>query len=84
MFLPVIFAVKHIIPILSTLKQSLNYSKDYAVKNSVRDSLSGPVVKNLPSNAGTTGSIPGQGTKIPPAKRQLRLSDTTTEPGCLD
>ena len=27
----------------------------------------GPVVKNLPSKAGDTGSIPGQGTKIPHA-----------------
>ena len=26
-----------------------------------------PVVKNLPSNAEDVGSIPGQGTKIPPA-----------------
>jgi len=25
----------------------------------------GPVVKNLPSNAGDTGSVSGQGTKIP-------------------
>ena len=28
---------------------------------------SGPVVKNLPSNAGDAGSIPGRGTKIPHA-----------------
>ena len=27
----------------------------------------GPVVKNLPYRAGDTGSIPGQGTKIPHA-----------------
>ena len=31
----------------------------------------GPVVKNLPSNGGDAGSIPGQGTKIPHAMRQL-------------
>ena len=30
----------------------------------------GPVVKNLPSNAGDTGSISGQGTKIPHAAGQ--------------
>ena len=30
-----------------------------------RDFPGGPVVKNLPSNAGDTGSIPGQGTKTP-------------------
>ena len=29
----------------------------------------GPVVKNLPSNAGDAGSIPGLGTKIPHAAR---------------
>ena len=43
----------------------------------------GPVVKNLPSNAGDTGSIPGQGTKIPHAMRQLEsLHAATTEPLC--
>ena len=31
----------------------------------------GPVVKNLPSNGGDAGSIPGQGPKIPHAMRQL-------------
>ena len=31
----------------------------------------GPVVKNLPSSAGDAGSIPGWGTKIPPAAGQL-------------
>ena len=30
-----------------------------------RTSPGGPVVKNLPFNAGDAGSIPGQGTKIP-------------------
>ena len=29
----------------------------------------GPVVKNPPSNAGDVGSVPGQGTKIPPCRR---------------
>ena len=33
----------------------------------------GPVVKNLPSDAGDRGSIPGQGTKIPRAAGQLSL-----------
>ena len=28
-------------------------------------SLEGPVVKNLPSNVGDTGSVPGWGTDIP-------------------
>ena len=31
----------------------------------------GPVVKNLPSNAGDAGLTPGQGTKIPHAAGQL-------------
>ena len=31
----------------------------------------GPGVKNPPCNAGDTGLIPGQGTKIPHAKGQL-------------
>jgi len=35
----------------------------------------GPVVKHPPSNAGNAGSIPGLGTKIPPALEQL-------SPGC--
>ena len=38
--------------------------------------LCGSVVKNLPSNSGYMGSIPGQGTKIP----QLSLSPATTKP----
>ena len=30
----------------------------------MRDLLGGPVVKNLPSNAGDAGFVPGQGTRI--------------------
>ena len=52
-----------------------------------RDFPGGPVVKNLPSKAGDTGSIPGWGTKIPhatgqlnPAPQLLSLRATTTEP----
>ena len=37
------------------------------------------MVKNLPSNAGKVGLIPGWGTKIPHAKGQLSLQATTTE-----
>ena len=40
----------------------------------------GPVVKNLLSNAGDIGSIPGWGTKIPRASGQLSLSAGTTVP----
>ena len=39
----------------------------------------GPLVKNLPSNAGDMDSIPGQGTKIPHAAGQLSLHTTTIE-----
>ena len=42
----------------------------------------GPGVKNLPSNAGDTGSIHGQGTKIPYAVEQLSPDTTATEPVC--
>ena len=38
------------------------------------------MVKNLPSNAGDTGLIPGQGTKIPHATGQLSLRVAATEP----
>ena len=34
-------------------------------KGHVQNFPGGPVIKNLPSNAGDMGSIPGQGTKIP-------------------
>ena len=37
------------------------------------------MVKNPPSNAGDTGSIPGQGTKIPHAAGQLSPRAITTE-----
>ena len=42
------------------------------------------MVKNLPYNAGDTGSIPGQGTKIPYAVGQLSPCATTTELACLN
>ena len=43
------------------------------------DFPSGPVVKNLCSNARDSSSIPGQGTKIPHAMEQLNPSATTRE-----
>ena len=46
---------------------------------SCRDFPGGPVVKNLPYNAGDMGLIPGQGTKIPHAAGQLSPRATTTE-----
>ena len=38
----------------------------------------GPVVKNLTSNAGDVGSIPGQGIKTPYGEGQLSPQATTT------
>ena len=40
------------------------------------------MVKNLPSNARDTDSIPGQGTKIPQTTGQLNLRSTATELLC--
>ena len=51
-------------------------------KTTHRDFPGGPVVKNLPSNAGDVGLIPGRGTKIPHAMGQLNPHATTTEPAC--
>ena len=56
-----------------------------------RDFPGGPVVKNPPSNAGNTGSVPSGGTKIPHESEQLRpqlqlersLPTTATQPGKL-
>ena len=45
-----------------------------------RTSPRGSVVKNPPSNAADKGSIPGQGSKIPPSAGQLSFSATTSEP----
>ena len=44
-----------------------------------RDFPGGPVVRNLPSNAGDAGSIPDQGTKIPHLSPQLSPGPTTKE-----
>ena len=41
---------------------------------------SSPVVRNLPFNVGDTGSIPGQGAKIPRAVGQLGPRVATREP----
>ena len=43
-----------------------------------------PVVKNSPSNAGDSVSLPGQGTKIPHALGQLCPCPTTKDPSCCN
>ena len=62
------------------LKLSLYSSKI----DCLRDFSGGPVVKNLPYNAGDVGSTPSQGTKILHAVGQLSLHATTTELMCLN
>ena len=53
------------------------------LKELSRDFPGGPVVKNLPSNAGDVGSIPSRGTKIPHAVGQLSPHTATREkPAC--
>ena len=54
----------------ATMENSVEFLK----KTGNRDFPGGPVVKNLPSNAGDAGSIPGQETKIPHAEEQLSPS----------
>ena len=51
-------------------------------KGSGRDFPGGPVVKNLPCNAGDVCSLPGQGTKISHAMEQLGLHATAGESVC--
>ena len=47
-----------------------------------RDFPGGSVVEDPAYNAGDVGSIPGEGTKIPPAVGQLSPRATTTELAC--
>ena len=46
----------------------------FTIKKNTGDFPGGPVVKNLPSNAGDSGLIPGGGTKIPHVVGQLSPS----------
>ena len=50
------------------------YSLTNLLKNLLGDFLGGPVVKNMPSNAGNTGSVLGWGTKIPHGATKTRCS----------
>ena len=57
----------------------------YLIKTRNKGDFSGgPVAKNLPSNAGDKGLIPGQGTKIPCAVGQLSPRATTKDPACCN
>ena len=54
----------------------------YHLKMAYGDFSGGPVVKNLHRYARDTGSIPGQGTRIPHAVEQLSSCSGSTEPKC--
>ena len=57
--------------------------KNHLIKNGQKREFPGsPVVKNLPSNAGDVGLIPGEGTKVPHAMGQLSPCTTPTELVC--
>ena len=60
--------------------QTIRMKENMHEDNRSRDFPGGPVAKNLLSNAGDTGSIPGQGTKIPHAVGKLSLNAANTEP----
>ena len=71
------------------ISDKINFKTKSIIRNKVRDFPGGPVVKNPPSNAGDTGWITGQGTKIPHAVGQLShapqllsLAASTREPAC--
>ena len=49
-----------------------------------RDFPGGPVEKNLPSNAGDVGSIPGRGARFPHVVGQLSPHSTATELALLN
>ena len=53
--------------------QALYSNINLKVKKKVSNIPGGPVIKNPPCNAGDVGSIPGQGTKIPYALKQLAI-----------
>ena len=52
-------------------------ARDWEDIQNIREFPGGPVVKNPPSNAGDTGLIPGQGTKMPYTSGQWILWATS-------
>ena len=65
-------SVKVVPPLWKTIQQ-------FGKESNVGTSLGGPVIKNLPCNAGDVGSIPGRRTKIPHATKKLILCASMTE-----
>ena len=68
--------------LIQDLENSCICGIDFNSEHIKWDFPGGPVVKNLPYNAGDAGSIPGQGTKIPHATGQLSPRATATELVC--
>lgn len=70
-------------PSFPTWQNAVRHLVDLHLNLRLRDFPGGLVLKNLPSNAGVTGSIPGWETKTPRAVWQLSLCITTREaPTC--
>ena len=63
---------------IASHKLDCKESKKAIIENELRDFPRGTVVKNLPANAGDTGS--SWSGKIPHAAEQLSPCATTTEP----
>ena len=70
---------KYIPRFLGTKRHHIYNSFSSGSERNYRDFPGCPVVKNLPSNAGDMGLIPGWGTKIPHAAGQLSPHATTRE-----
>lgn len=67
------------------VKHPATLNTNVAFKNPfLKDFPSGPVVMNMPYNAGDTSLIPGKGTKIPHAAGQLSPSSATRESMCCN
>ena len=84
MIVTALFAFLHCLTFRHLILLWSRYPKAIPTKNTVSkkqpwDFPGGPVVKNLPSNAGDVGYIPGRGTKISQAAGQLSLHTATTE-----
>ena len=79
---PVIFKKKKKVREISLLDFKTYYIATVIKTRWSWDFPGGPVVKNPPSKAGNTGSIPARGTKIPHATGQLSTSAVTKDPAC--
>ena len=66
------------VPVAACNLTTRNTTTKNITKEKGWDFPGGPVIENLPSNAGDPGSIPGQVTKIPHATGQPSPCDTTT------